>query len=192
MSESHSDGATNDRTETRRFGGESAPFTAADLIEGDRIDPALVARTLKALGERRSARPDAPGTQLAEATTTDRRDDIHTAILVDGETGVLVQASRHDTQNAWTQKEADWKVREIGERVVVESAEVAQDGNDEWDADNATEAAGAWANVVLQDRARGTTDYEDEVTMTRASSLTLREPYGPTRVHATIRLETAE
>lgn len=180
---------TDDRTETKRFTTDSAPFTAADLIEGDRIEPAIVARVMDGLGERRSADPDAAPTQLAEATITDRMDDVHSAILVDGETGVLVRASRHDSQSAWSQKEADWKVRELGEQVTVESAEVAQDGNDEWDDTDAAAEAEAWANVVLQDRAQGATDYEDELTLEGRSSLTLREPFGPTKVYATISLD---
>jgi hypothetical protein len=177
------------RTETKRFTTDSAPFTAADLIEGDRIGPALVASVMDGLGERRSADPDAAPTQLAEATITDRMDDVHSAFLVDGETGVLVRAGRHDSQSAWSQKEADWKVRELGERVVVESAEVAQDGNDEWGDADAADEAEAWANVVLQDRAQGATDYEDELTLEGCSSLTLREPYGPTKVYATVGLD---
>ena len=176
------------RTETKRFTTDSAPFTARELIEGDRIAPALVARVMDGLGRTRSPRPDAPPAQLAEATITDRMNDVHSAVLVDGETGVLVRASRHDSQSAWSQKEADWKVRELGTRVIVESAEVAEDGTDEWDEANAADAAGAWANVVLQDRARGATDYDDELTLEGRSSLTLREPYGPTKVYATVSL----
>ena len=178
------------RTETKRFTTDSAPFTAADFIVRDRIEPALVARVMDGLGERRSADPDAAPTQLAEATITDRHDDVHRAILVDGETGVLVRASRHDSQSAWSQKEADWKVRELGEKVTVESAEIAQDGNDEWGgADAAADDAEAWANVVLQERAQGATDYDDELSLTGSGTLRLRDPYGPTKVYATVELK---
>jgi len=181
-----------ERTETRRYDADTTPFTAGDLVEGDRVDPSLVAPTLEALGTTRSARPDAAETQLAEATITHGRDDVHTAILVDGESGVLVRASRHDSQSAWSQKEADWTVRDTGDRVVVEEADVDQDGNDDWaDADVAAEAE-RWANVVLQDRARGETDYGDELTLDGRSSLTLRDPYGPTKVYATIALEEGD
>ena len=179
------------RTEAKRFTADDAPFSAVDLVAGDRVDPSLVASTLDGLGATRSPRPDAPATQLAEATITHGRDDVHRAILVDGESGVLVRASRHDSQAAWSQREADWKVRATGDRVDVESADVEQDGNDEWtDADAATEAE-AWANVVLQDRARGATDYADELTLTSGGALTLREPYGPTKVFANAELATA-
>ena len=178
------------RTDTKRFDAEE--FSAADLIEGDRINPSLVTSTMDGLGEQRSADPDAGVAQLAEATITNGMDDVHQAILVDGESGLLVRASRHDSQGAWSQQEADWKVHEIGTRVAVTDAEVEQDGNDEWDDVDAAEEAEAWTDVVLGDRARGSTDYQDEVTLTGKSSLTLREPYGPTKVHATIEFKTDE
>jgi len=182
----------DERTETKRFTHDDAPVSAADLVVGDRVDPSLVASTLDGLGYTRSARPDAPATQLAEATITDRYDDVHHAILVDGESGVLVRAGRHDSQAAWSQREADWKVRAVGDRVAVASADVEQDGDDEWSDTDAASAAEDWANVVLQDRARGSTDYEDELTLTSGGSLVLREPYGPTKVYASVTLTRRE
>ena len=183
----------DERTETKRFTHDDAPVSAADLVVGDRVDPSLVASTLDGLGYTRSARPDAPATQLAEATITDRYDDVHHAILVDGESGVLVRASRTDSQNAWTQREADWKVWAIGDRVDVESAELEQDGADEWsDTDTASEAE-AWADGVLQDRARGATGYEhDDLTLTTGGSLVLRGPPGPIKVTASVTLTRSE
>lgn len=181
----------SERTESKRFTADDAPVSAGDLVAGDRVDPSLVARTMDGLGYTRSARPDAVATQLAKATITHTLDDVHLAILVDGESGVLVRAERHDSQAAWSQREADWKVRATGDRVDVASADVEQDGNDDWtDADAATEAE-AWANVVLQDRARGATDYDDEITLTSGPALVLREPYGPTKVFADAELATA-
>jgi len=182
----HTD-ADDGRTETKRFDAD-AEFDAADLVVGDRIDPSLVASTMDGLGMRRSPRPDATTTQLAEATITNGMDDVHSAVLVDGETGVMAIASHHDSQAAWSQREADWKVRAVGDRVDIETADVEQDPNDEWaDADEAIEAE-AWANVVLQDRARGATDYADELTLTGRSSLMLNDPWGA-KVYATITLE---
>jgi len=175
------------RTDAKRFDAD-ATLDATDLTVGDRIDTALVARTMDALGTRQSADPEANQTQLAEATITNGMDDVHTAILVDGETGVMVRASRHDSQSAWSQKEADWKVREIGTKVSVTDATVAQDGDDEWTEAKAESDAEGWANVVLQDRAHGSTDYNDELTLESRASLTLYEPYGSTKVHATIEL----
>ena len=179
--------ADDGRTETKRFDAD-AELDATDLVVGDRIDPSLVASTMDGLGTRRSPAPDAATTQLAEATITNCMDDVHSAILVDGETGVMAIASRHDSQSAWTQREADWKVRAVGERVAVTDADVEQDENDEWaDADEEAEAE-RWANVVLQDRAHGETDLKDELTLTTRSSLILNHPWGA-KVYATIELE---
>lgn len=179
---------SDDRSETKRFTTDDVPFAASNLTEGDRIAPALVARVIDGLGRTRSARSGAPPTQLAEATITDRMDDVYRALLVDGETGVLILASRHNSQSAWSQREADWKVRDVGERVIVENAKVAEDETDEWDEANAA----AWANIVLQGRARGATDYDDKLTLEGRSSLTLRDPSGPTKVSATFSLAPQE
>ena len=182
--------ADDGRTDIKRFSGEEADV--GDLVEGDRIDPPLVASTMDGLGERRSADPDAGVTQLAEATITNRMDDVHRAVLVDGETGVMAIASRHDPQSAWSQKEADWKVHAIGDRVAISDAEVAQDEDGEWDdVDDVASEVEAWANVVLQDRAVGATDYADELTLEGSSSLVLNNPWGA-KVYATIELENDE
>jgi len=179
------------RTETKRFDADDAPFDLNDAIEGDRISPALVANTMAALGTTRAAGRDSPDTQLAEATITDRYDDTHRAVLVDGETGRMAVASRHDSQSAWTQKEADWKIRELGTKVSVTDADLMQDGDSEFeDADIADEAE-AWANVVLQDRARGSADYADELELSGGSHLTLYEPHAPTKIVAEFELTDA-
>jgi hypothetical protein len=181
--------ADGGRTDTKRFDADDDTISATDLIVGDRIDPALVASTMDGLGRTRSPAPDAVPTQLAEATETDRMDDVHTAILVDGETGRMVIASRHDSQSAWSQKEADWKVRDVGNRVAVTDAEIARDDNNELsDADPIVEAD-AWANIVLQDRAAGATDYADRLKMTSRNGLSLHEEYNDTKIYANIELE---
>jgi len=176
------------RTDTKRFDADDE-IDVADLIEGDRVDPSLVASTMDGLGARRSADPDASVTQLAEATITNGMDDVHSAILVDGESGMMAIASRHDSQSAWSQQEADWKIRAIGDRIAVSDAEIEYTDGDWAGVDDVASEAEAWANIVLQDRARGDTDYEDELTYHGGSSLTLREPFGPTKVHATIELK---
>jgi len=90
---------------------DAADFDAADLEVGDRIDPVLVSSTLDGVDAEiytggGVAQSDAPRTQLACLTATDRMDGVLTAILTDGESGVMVRASRHEPQTAWTQKEA--------------------------------------------------------------------------------------
>jgi len=179
--------AVDGRTEPRRFDADET-LAASDLIVGDRIDPKLVGPAMRCIDLAHSPAGDSDATvQLAEATITRSLDDVHVAILVDGESGVMVRAERHDSQAAWTQQEADWKVRDVGTRVSVTDATVDTDADDEWaDADTAAEAEG-WANVVLQDRARGSTDYADELTVDGASALILNNPWGAT-VHAEFEL----
>lgn len=188
--------ATTDdgRTDTKRFDG-SKEFDATDLIVDDRIDPSLVASTMDGLGASLSADPDAPATQLAEATITNRMDDVHSAILVDGETGILVRASRHDSNAAWTQKEADWKVREIGATVVVSDIDVSREGlmddRDIEDRDDVKDFVESWANHVLGDIANGYDDFADELSL-EGSTLELYDPFEGTRVEAEIELEADE
>lgn len=176
------------RTDTKRFGSEG--FDATDLIEGDRIDPSLVASTMDGLGVGSHINPDAPEAQLAEATATDHNEVVHSAILVDGETGVLVRASRHDSSAAWTQKEADWKVREIGTVVTVTETNVLQDGG-EFSTDDPEQGAKLWANTVLGDVANGHDGYSDELTL-KGRTLTLADPYDGVRVEAEINLESED
>jgi hypothetical protein len=180
-----------DADDTQRH--ETEDVDATDLSEGDRIDQWLVSRTMSGLGSTHSSRPDAPSTQFAEATVTHGRDDFHRAILVDGETGMLVRASCHDSESAWTQTEADWTVREVGTRVSVEDAEVARDPEDEWVDVDAVQEAESWANVALQERAMGFNDFDnDDLTLERGDSLTLYSQHSGARVHATISLEADE
>lgn len=158
--------ADGGRTETKRF-DDDEQFDATDLIEGDRIDPMLVARVPGQLGDPiQPAYPEDdepnPTTKLVAATAINTMDDVHTAILVDGETGTMVRASRHDSKNAMSQKEADWKVRDVGTKVVVEDVyELTLADND----DPVDDEAGyiqEWANLVLGDKAAGHFDYADE------------------------------
>jgi len=158
--------ADGGRTETKRFTDD---IDVTELIEGDRIDPMLVARVPGELGQ--SIKPvhpeqeQPPKTQLVAASVLDTMDDVHSAILVDGESGLLVRASRHDSNSAMSQKEADWKVREIGTKVSVESVhELTLSSNDDPAEDDAEYIEG-WADIVLGDMATGHFDYVDEVKM---------------------------
>jgi hypothetical protein len=172
------------RTETKRFDADTTDDLAVtNLREGDRIDPHLVARTMNGLGERLSATRDAATAQLAECTITNAMDDIHTAILVDGETGAMALASRHDSQSAWNQLEADWKVRDIGMDVRVTDADWT--GDDTADPD---QAATSWADVVLCDCAHGHDDYADEVRVGRRT-IKLKNPYDGESATGTLHLE---
>jgi hypothetical protein len=126
---------------------------ASELIEGDRINPKLVARNRAQLGSPiRRSRADEDGdppTQLVTITEIDTMEDVHRAILTDADTDVWVVAVRHDSQSAWSQREADWTVKQVGDSVTVTDGEVEElaDGDDP--VDDETEWMATWTEVVL-------------------------------------------
>lgn len=151
----------NDRTETKRFETEIDETP----IVGDRIDPQLVATTPGQYGQRVSAVPEGPKTQLVAISIIDRMQDVYSALLADPETGRLFRAGRHDSQQAWNQKEADWKVYDAGTRVRVEDVhELTLASNDNPVDDDADYIQG-WVDIVIGDLANGHFDYSDEVSM---------------------------
>ena len=164
------------RTEPKRFGPEDE-FDATDLSEGDRIPPSLVAGTIEKLYNLRQQ----SDVQFAEATITDGLDDVHSAILVDGDTRVMVRAWRRDSQAAMTQKGADWTVHDVGTRVRVTDAIVEREGDLDWETDVETFCE-SWANSVIGDAGNG-----DELRLD-GPSLTLYNPYTVTKINATIEL----
>lgn len=175
------------RTENKRF---TDSVDAEKLIVGDRIAPQLVASTPGQLGEIiKPSHPEGdnpPKTQLVRITQTKGLDDTHSAILADPETGVMVRASCHDSSSAWSQKERDWKVHDIGTDVsVTEVHDVEYAENDETGDDN--EYVQGWAEIVLVDKANGHFDYSDEISL-GGSTLKLRDVDGR-KATATISLE---
>lgn len=155
------DGGRTNRTETTRHADD---VSGHDVIEGDRIDKQLVARTFGQLGERVRPDDDAPETQLVSLTAINRMDDTHSALLADPETGVIIRAGRHDSQQAWSQAEADWTVYEVGTSVVIEEVHLLEltdrdDPVEEVDVESYVEG---WAEVVIEDPANGHDDYSDE------------------------------
>jgi len=178
--------ATDDdaRTDTDRFADD---VNATELIEGDRIDPQLVARTFGQLGDRRSARQDAPETQLVAITIIDTMQDVYSALLADPETGTIIRAGRHASNQAWTQKEADWTVREVGTRAVVEEVRELTVTDNDGAVDDGREWVQEWADVVIGDAAAGHDDYSDEKELD-GKTLRLRDVDGRQAL-ATISLE---
>lgn len=159
--------------ETKRF---SEDVSGADLIEGDRIDPALIARTPEALGSTMSAREDAPETQLANIAYFDSYNDSHTGLLVDPETETIVRATRLSTSQAWSQKEADWTVREVGTEVHVKEVDSIERVDGETQI-HPREAAQTWVDVLIGDMTAGYFDYPDEIEID-GSTLKLRDVDG--------------
>lgn len=180
----------SERTETKRF-DDDEQFDASSLIEGDRIDPSLVARTPEQLGETiKPAHPEGdqpPKTRLVTASILNGMDDTHSAILVDGDSGLMVRAHRHDSSQAWSQKEADWKVSDVGEKVVVDDVHELTVADNDTPVEDDAKYIQEWANVVLGDMASGYFDYVDEVKMS-GSTLTLSDHDGRKGM-ATISLE---
>jgi len=164
------------RTDTKRF--DSGQFDADDLIEGDRIDPSLVATVPEQLGQTikpvHPEQDDMPVTQLVAVSATNQMDDVHSAILVDGETGAMVRASRHDSNNAMSQKEADWTVRNTGTKVVAETIHELTLADSDDPVDDEAEYIEGWADIVLGDMAKGHFDYGDDIKM-GGSTLTLSD-----------------
>lgn len=174
----------DERTETKRF---SDDVDASDLIEGDRIDKRLVARTPGQLGQPITSQQGAPDTQLVAITQLSGMDDVHSAILADPETGIMVRAGRHASSQAWSQKEADWKVRAIGTKIAVEEVHELELSSNDDPVDDDREYAEEWAEIVLGDAASGHNDYNDEREL---DGRTLRlEDIDGRRALATIKLD---
>ena len=121
-------------------------------------------------------------------TAIDSMDDTHTALLADTETGTIIRASRHDSQSAWSQKEEDWKVREVGSTISVDEVHELKlpEGDDM--PDDEMEWVQEWADIVLVDLANGYNDYNDYRSLSGRSTLKLRDGDGREAL-ATISLE---
>jgi|APHM01.1.fsa_nt_gi hypothetical protein len=186
MSESQE---VEERTETNRFVDD---VSGEDLIVGDQIDNRLVARTFGQLGTRVKANNPVsnntePKTQLVAITAVDRYDDVHRALLADTETGTIIRASRHSSQSAWSQKEADWTVREIGSTVAVDTVHDLNLTPRDDEPESQMKYVQGWIDVVIGDLKNGYDDYSDDVSLA-SSSLKLRDVDGR-KAYASISLE---
>jgi hypothetical protein len=168
-------------------------FDPTDLEADDRIAPKLVASVPEQLGE-----PVAPSypeqdetppeTQLVAMTETRRMDDVHSALLGDPETGVMVRASRHDSSAAWSQREADWTVSEVGTEIEVSDGEVSR-APDLDTIDDESEYVRDWVEVVADDHLAERWHMHDRMRLS-GSTITMEDDYGPREGHATIDLVT--
>jgi len=158
----------------------STEVTADALETGDRISTKLVAPDATLFGRPLQNPPEAndgdePDTQLVRVTQTDRMDDVHSAILLDPETQTFIRAGRHDSQSAWSQAEADWSVKEIGEDIIVEEVHELSRPDDEQD-EGREEYVQTWANILF-DEIRyfsGDQDLQDELE-TQGTTLTMSD-----------------
>jgi len=157
---------TDSRTESKRHTGA---FDGKDLIEGDRISPDLVAKTEGQYGQAiKPTHPEgetAPKTQLVAITDINGMSDVHSAILADPESGVMVRASCHDSQSAWSQKERDWKVHAVGTTPSITDVSELEVTDNDTPVENDVKWVQGWADVVLMDKANGHFGYSDEVSI---------------------------
>lgn len=140
----------DDRDETTRH---TESVDATTLIEGDRIDPQLVARNEAQLGSpimmTGPDQPDDPPTQLLTITDLNMADDSHRAILMDPDAEVWVVAVRSDSQSAWSQREADWTVQQVGDSVTVTDGEIEQLSDSDDPVDDETDWMTTWTEVFF-------------------------------------------
>ena len=167
------------RTETKRF---SDGVNAEELIVGDRIDKRLVSRTFGQLGERiRPSHPNEepePKTQLVTITATDTLDDTHSALLAEPETGTIIWATCHSSQSAWSQREEDWKVCDVGTSVSVETVHNLDVAPGDGDVMDEMKYVQEWVDIVIEDTANGYDDYTDERSLASGTKLKLRDADG--------------
>jgi len=181
--------ATDDgRTETKRFDDS---LDGESVIEGDRIDTKLVARTLGQLGQPRQSK--GPDTEVVQMTQTRDLDDVRRALLFIPETGQWLRAGRHDSNSAWSQKEADWTVYASGDVVETTEGEVESLPDSE-DVNDTDKWVSGWVDIVLDelsyDAENGASrpSVSDEIKLAGSSTLHLRDADGR-EAYATISLE---
>jgi hypothetical protein len=165
------------------------------VTEGDRIAKDRVARTLGGLRTRRQSAPpeadDQPEpTQAVALTQTSRYDDVMRALLFVPGTGRWLRASRHTSNSAWSQAEADWTVHEAGDTLVATGGDVERSPDDI--EDEAGYAAG-WLEIVAGDLSHDaeqgdTASLSDEFELTSGGTVRLRD-HDVREAFATLRLE---
>ncbi len=181
--------ADGGRTDTKRHTNE---FTADELLEGDRIDPKLVAplgHDIEDDPTRTYQRANGhPGYQLRTIIeTTGGHNDVQSAILFDPDTETFVRVSGHTSSAAWSQKERDWKVRGLGTSVALDSLLELEYGPDDANRYDDEEYVAEWLDILFGNAAYGD-DITDEVEQFKGTTVTVRD-YDGRRAEATITLE---
>jgi len=172
--------ADDGRTEPERF---DDALDASELIEGDRIDPALIPRSPKiSIGEpvavhlprRRDDDDDRTFDVRLVARGSDSYDDVQTALVYDPDADLFLRLSGHTSSGAWNQKERDWKVRDIGRNVEIV---------DQWDVEipdlekfgeTPEEFVAEWAEMLF-DNIRYGDEAGDEIDLFDGKNFQLRD-----------------
>jgi len=175
---------------TRHENTINYPVTERDRIQKDRV-----ARTLGGLRHRRQSAPpeadDQPEpTQAVALTQTSRYDDVMRALLYVPGTGRWLRASRHTSNSAWSQAEADWTVHEAGDTLVTTGGDVERSPDDIEDEEK---YVAGWLEIVAADLSHdaeqgNTASIADEFEVTSGNTIRLRDVDGR-KAFATFRLE---
>ena len=158
-------------------------LSLTEVEVGDRIDPAIIPRTVNIAPGERIQNITSPGEPDEERTydvrllaESDRfHNDVVDALVYDLESGLFARLSGHTKSAAWSQKEADWKVRGVGD-----SFELL----DCWDVDvhdlpeDETEAeyVAEWLEILVDGWAHG--EYLSEIEYFNGDTMTLRDREG--------------
>jgi len=167
---------------TQRFTTE---FSLAKVSQGDRIDPDLIPRSPKLeVGDnvaQHTAKHNDP-TNDDERTfsvrlivsRSDSYDDVQDALVYDPESDLFARLSGHTSSGAWSQKERDWKVRDIGSGVeVVDAWDIDIPDLDDYD-ETPEEFVAEWMDILFGNAAYGD-DIGGEVEDFSGKTLTLRD-----------------
>jgi hypothetical protein len=170
-------------TQTEADGGTQRITDNLSLTEvevGDRIDPAIVPRSTNIdAGERiqnvtPAGEPDEDRTYAVRLVAeTDRtNNDVLDALVYEPATGLFARLSAHTQQAAWNQKEADWKVRDVGSAFgLVDCWDV--DVHDLPEDETETEYVGEWLEILGDGWAHG--EYLSEIEHFCGDTMTLRD-----------------
>jgi hypothetical protein len=166
-------------------------FDTTELEEGDRIAPKLVASVPEQLGEPiqpnyPESDTEPPVTQLVNVAETHPMNDTTRALLIDPEAGVIARASALDSNQAWSQKEADFTVHAVGTGIDVTDGEIERAPDADQIPDETEHMAG-WVEVVIGDMLHGSFDYSDRVRV-NGDTLTMEDDHAPAKGHATYTL----
>jgi hypothetical protein len=173
-------------TQTTQADGGAARITdtlsLAEIEVGDRIDPKLVPRSPEIeAGDRirRATSGDPDGEQTYDVRLIAEADrfnnDVVDALVYDPDAGLFARLSGHTNSAAWSQREADWKVRDVGDdAALLDCWDVAV--HDLPDGETEHEFVAEWLDILVNGRAHG--EFLSEVEQFNGDTMTLRDADG--------------
>lgn len=173
----HADGG---RTETKRFEDDLA---LDEVIEGDRIDPALIphspmievgAEVAAHLARMNDGDDERTFSVRLIASGKDSWGSVQTALVYDPEADLFARLGGHTKSGAMNQAERDWKVRDVGRDIEIV---------DQWDVDipdleefgeAEEEFVAEWADILFGNIRHGD-EAGDEIDMFDGKTFQLRD-----------------